>query len=84
MCLGYLAYGFIGLGKFVMIFIPWDLVAPHLPFHVPIEYVPHIYGIAFTLFAVFYAVLGGMTSIVWADVLQYIIKFLLFVLLFTN
>lgn len=73
MCLGYLAYGFIGLGKFVMIFIPWDIVAPYVPFHVPLEYVPHIYGIVFTLFAVFYAVLGGMTSIVWADVLQYII-----------
>ena len=73
MCLGYLAYGFIGLGKFVMIFVPWDIVAPHLPFSVPLEYVPHIYGIAFTMFAVFYAVLGGMTSIVWADVLQYII-----------
>lgn len=73
MCLGYLAYGFIGLGKFVMIFIPWEIVQPHIPFQVPIEYVPHIYGIAFTLFAVFYAVLGGMSSIVWADVLQYII-----------
>ncbi len=73
MCLGYLAYGFIGLGKFVMIFIPWDIVQPHIPFHVPLEYVPHIYGIAFTMFAVFYAVLGGMTSIVWADVLQYVI-----------
>lgn len=73
MCLGYLAYGFIGLGKFVMIFIPWDIVAPHIPFDIPIEYVPHIYGIAFTMFAVFYAVIGGMTSIVWADVLQYII-----------
>jgi len=73
LCLGYLAYGFIGLGKFVMIFIPWDVIAPYIPFNVPAEYVPHIYGIAFTLFAVFYAVLGGMSSIVWADVLQYII-----------
>jgi len=73
LCLGYLAYGFIGLGKFVMIFIPWDIVQPYIPFHVPIAYVPHIYGITFTMFAVFYAVLGGMTSIVWADVLQYII-----------
>lgn len=73
MCLGYLAYGFVGLGKFVMIFIPWDIVSPHIPFHVPLEYVPHMYGITFTMFAVFYAVLGGMASIVWADVLQYII-----------
>lgn len=73
MCLGYLAYGFIGLGKFVMIFIPWDLVQPFVPFSVPLEYVPHIYGIVFTLFAVFYAVIGGMSGIVWADVLQYVI-----------
>src|SRR6056297_2870292 len=73
MCLGYLAYGFIGLGKFVMIFIPWDVIAPYIPFEVPLTYVPHIYGIIFTLFAVFYAVLGGMSSIVWADVLQYVI-----------
>ncbi|MBN1986645.1 MAG: Na+:solute symporter [Prolixibacteraceae bacterium] len=73
MCLGYLAYGFIGLGKFVMIFIPWEIVQPYIPVHIPLEYVPHVYGIAFTLFTVFYAVLGGMSSIVWADVLQYII-----------
>ncbi len=73
LCLGYLAYGFIGLGKFVMIFIPWDMVQPYIPFNVPLEYVPHVYGITFTMFAVFYAVLGGMASIVWADVLQYFI-----------
>ena len=72
-CLGFLAYGFIGLGKFMMIFIPWEMVAPFIPFHIPEIYVPHLYGIAFTMFAVFYAILGGMTSIVWADVLQFII-----------
>lgn len=73
MCLGYLAYGFIGLGKFVMIFIPWEIVAPYVPFTVPLEYVPHVYGLLFTMFAVFYAVIGGMTSIVWADVMQFVI-----------
>jgi Na+/proline symporter len=72
-CLGFLAYGFIGLGKFVQIFIPWELVSPYVPFDVPAAYVPHVYGIVFTLFAVFYSVLGGMTSIVWADVIQYVI-----------
>ncbi|GET20434.1 sodium:solute symporter family protein [Prolixibacter denitrificans] len=72
-CLGYLAYGFIGLGKFVQIFIPWSVVQPYIPFHIPAEYVPHIYGIIFTFFAVFYSVLGGMSGIVWADVLQYLI-----------
>ncbi len=72
-CLGFLAYGFIGLGKFIEIFIPWEFVSQFVPFDVPAKYVPHVYGIAFTFFAVFYAVLGGMSGIVWADLLQYII-----------
>lgn len=71
--LGFLAYGFIGLGKFMMIFIPWEYVNSFLQLNIPLEYVPHLYGVVFTLFAVFYTVLGGMTSIVWADVLQYTI-----------
>ncbi|WP_037318590.1 sodium:solute symporter family protein [Salegentibacter sp. Hel_I_6] len=70
-CLGFLAYGFIGLGKFVEIFIPWDIVSVYIPFDVPPSYLPHFYGIIFTLFAVFYSVLGGMSGIVWTDVLQY-------------
>ncbi len=69
--LGYLAYGFIGIGKFVEIFIPWEVISSYLPFHVSAEYVPHFYGIIFTLFAVFYSLLGGMLSIVWADMIQY-------------
>ncbi len=76
MVLGMLAYGFIGLGKFVEIFIPWEFVTNLLgldPNLIPVEYVPHLYGIIFTLFATFYAILGGMISIVWADLLQYII-----------
>ncbi|MEE9462148.1 MAG: sodium:solute symporter family protein [Bacteroidales bacterium] len=72
-CLGFLAYGFIGLGKFMEIFIPWEMVSRFIPFEVRPEHVPHVYGIVFTLFAVFYTVLGGMTSIVWADLIQYII-----------
>lgn len=75
-CLGFLAYGFVGLGKFIEIFIPWEYVTTALnlsPDIVAAEYVPHVYGIVFTLFATFYAILGGMSSIVWADVLQYLI-----------
>lgn len=72
-CLGFLTYGFIGLGKFVEIFIPWEVISPFIPFDVAPQYVAHVYGIVFTLFAMFYAILGGMTSIVWADVLQYTI-----------
>ena len=73
MGLGYLTYGFIGLGKFVMIFIPWEFTSQFLPFDIPAEFVPHFYGIIFTCFAIFYSLLGGMMSIVWADVIQYII-----------
>lgn len=72
-CLGFLAYGFIGIGKFVEIFIPWESVGHYLPFRIPPEYVPHFYGIIFTLFAAFYSLLGGMTGIVWADILQFAI-----------
>ncbi len=75
-CLGFLAYGFIGLGKFMMIFIPWDVVCNAIGMNPDIispEYIPHVYGVIFTLFATLYAVLGGMMSIVWTDVLQYII-----------
>lgn len=72
-CLGFLAYGFIGLGKFVEIFIPWNIVEPYVPFHVSAHYVPHFYGILFTIFATFYSILGGMHSIVLGDVIKYII-----------
>jgi len=72
-CLGYLAYGFIGLGKFVEIFVPWELVSNYVPFTVSPEFVPHFYGIIFTIFAVFYSLLGGMSGIVWADVVQFAI-----------
>src|SRR4029453_15732297 len=72
-CLGFLAYGFIGLGKFIEIFIPWDGVKDHIPFYVPPRYVSHFYGIIFTLFAMFYSILGGMHSIMIGDVIKYIV-----------
>ena len=72
-CLGFMAYAFVGLGKFIQIFVPWETVAPYVPFSVPDQYVPHLYGLAFTVVAVFYTILGGMRSIVLADLVQYII-----------
>src|ERR1700743_3655287 len=47
-CLGFLAYGFIGLGKFIEIFVPWTMVKAYIPFAIPLKYVPHFYGIVFT------------------------------------
>ncbi len=72
-CLGFLAYGFVGLGKFIEIFVPWSVVESYVPFAVAPEYVAHFYGIVFTLFAMFYSILGGMHSIVVGDVIKYVI-----------
>lgn len=72
-CLGFLAYGFIGLGKFVEIFLPWETISPYLPFDLSPQYVPHFYGVIFTLFSIFYSILGGMSGIVMTDILQYTI-----------
>lgn len=68
-CLSFMAYGFIGLGKFIEIFIPGKF----LPFRLPTAYTAHFYGIVFTIFTACYALLGGMKSIVWADVLHYLV-----------
>ncbi len=70
-CLGFLAYGFVGLGKFIEIFVPWNMVQPYIPFHIAPQYVAHFYGIIFTLFAMFYSILGGMHSIVVGDLIKY-------------
>ncbi len=71
--LGFLAYGFVGLGKFVEIFLPWEVVQPLIGINIAPEFVPQLYGIVFTLAAVAYTILGGMRSIVLADVLQFTI-----------
>lgn len=71
--LGFLSYGFIGIGKFIEAFIPWTLVSPYIPFTLAPEHVPHFYGIVLTSIATLYVILGGMMSIVWTDVLQFAI-----------
>lgn len=70
---GFLCYGFIGVGKFIEVFLPWDVVSSFVPFQVDPAYVPHIYGIFFTSIATFYVIMGGMEGIVWADALQFTI-----------
>lgn len=72
-CLGFLAYGFIGLGKFVEIFIPWESVQSHIPFSISPQFVPHFYGIVFSVITMIYSVMGGMTSVVIGDVIKYLI-----------
>lgn len=71
--LGFLCYGFIGVGKFMEVFLPWEVVSAWVPFHVDPAFVPHVYGIFFTSIATFYVIMGGMEGIVWADVVQFAI-----------
>ncbi|HYG17826.1 MAG TPA: sodium:solute symporter family protein [Ohtaekwangia sp.] len=71
--LGFLSYGFIGIGKFIEAFVPWNLVAPYMPFDLAPGHVSHFYGIVLTSIATLYVILGGMMSIVWTDVLQFAI-----------
>lgn len=71
--LGFLAYGFVGVGKFIEVFIPWEFVSQYVPFTVSPEHVPHFYGIVFTGIATFYVMLGGMLGVVWTDLIQFTI-----------
>jgi SSS family solute:Na+ symporter len=70
-CLGFLVYGFIGLGKFIEIFIPWEFVQPYIPFNIPHQYIAHFYGIVLSCFAMFYSIIGGLHSIVLGDMIKY-------------
>jgi Na+/proline symporter len=71
--LGFLAYGFVGIGKFIEIFLPWSAVAAYVPFDVAPAHVANVYGIVFTTLTMIYAVLGGMFSIVWTDVMKFVL-----------
>ena len=62
----YVAYGFIGIGKFAAAFLPWDLSADATQNEI-------YYGLIFTILTTLYVVKGGMFSVVFTEVLQYII-----------
>ncbi|WP_346837053.1 sodium:solute symporter family protein [Microbulbifer sp. SAOS-129_SWC] len=64
--LGYLAYGFVGIGKFAVAFMPWQLSAD-----------PHsneiYYGLILTAITAVYVVKGGMFGVVLTEVMQFFI-----------
>ena len=62
----YVAFGFIGIGKFAAAFLPWELAAD--------AYWNEItYGLIFTVLTAAYVIKGGMYSVVFTEVLQYVI-----------
>jgi SSS family solute:Na+ symporter len=62
----YVAYGFIGIGKFAAVFLPWELSPDPATNEI-------YYGLIFTAVTTLYVVKGGMFSVVFTEVLQYII-----------
>ena len=64
--IGFLAYGFIGIGKFAATFLPWHLSAD------PQTNV-RLWGLLITALTTLYVVKGGMFSVVFTDVMQYVL-----------
>ena len=63
--LGYLAYGFIGIGKFAAVFMPWQLSENS-------ENNEIYYATLITAITTLYVVKGGMYAVVFTEVLQFI------------
>lgn len=64
--ISFLAYGFVGIGKFAAAMLPWKLAADA---HVN----DNLYGIIITAITTVYVVKGGMLSVVFTEVLQFFI-----------
>ena len=64
--IGFLAYGFIGVGKFAAAFLPWELAAD------PQTNV-NLWGLLITAITTLYVVKGGMFSVVFTEVFQFVI-----------
>ncbi|MEO0338922.1 MAG: sodium:solute symporter family protein, partial [Bacteroidota bacterium] len=62
----YVAYGFIGIGKFATVFFPYELSSDPATNEL-------YYGLIFTVLTTVYVVKGGMYSVVFTEVLQYAI-----------
>ncbi|MEN6386926.1 MAG: sodium:solute symporter family protein [Phycisphaerales bacterium] len=56
--IGFSAYAFQGIGKFASVFLPWDLQ-------------PNTYATIIMILAACYVIVGGMTSVVITDLLQF-------------
>ncbi|HMP05516.1 MAG TPA: Na+:solute symporter [Lacipirellulaceae bacterium] len=64
--IGFLAYGFIGIGKFAATFLPWTL-------HESPAWNVKLYGLLITALTTLYVVKGGMFSVVFTEVFQFIV-----------
>ena len=64
--LGFIAFGFIGIGKFAAVFLPWQFSED-----------PHtnavVYGLGVMAVTSIYVIKGGMLSVVFTEVMQFFI-----------
>lgn len=64
--IGFLAYGFIGIGKFAATFLPWQLSADE-------AWNANYYGLIITAVTTIYVVKGGMFSVVFTELFQFVV-----------
>ena len=67
---GFIAYFFVGIGKFATIFFPWDLSFALGPLFVNSE---NAYALAIIALTTVYVIKGGMYSVVMTEVIQFVI-----------
>lgn len=67
---GFIAYFFVGIGKFATVFFPWDLSVSSTLIQLTSE---HSYALLIILITTLYVIKGGMYSVVLTEVLQFVI-----------
>lgn len=68
--IGFIAYFFVGIGKFAVMIFPWDLAFDLGPFHVISEYA---YATILLSITTLYVIRGGMYSVVATEVMQFLV-----------
>jgi len=68
--IGFIAYSFEGIGKFAIMFLPWDLATNIGGLQIPSE---RMYALIIMGITTLYVVKGGMYSVVLTEVLQFVI-----------
>lgn len=68
--IGFIAYAFEGIGKFAVMFMPWDLSATLAGIHITSE---RMYALLIMGITTLYVVKGGMYSVVITEVLQFLV-----------
>ncbi|MCD6375472.1 MAG: Na+:solute symporter [Caldisericaceae bacterium] len=57
--IGFLSYAYQGIGKFAAVLLPWG-------------YSPETYGVILMIITTIYVILGGMYSVVFTDIIQFV------------